>query len=389
MLLFLIILLIILPPFAIDEYAASLPAMVVDLGTSIKIIQLTFSVYLFAQAASQIASGPISDRFGRKVPLIITLGIYLLGSIFCVIASTPSALLLGRLLQGLGMGCCAITAPALISDSFKGEEFAKASALVFITYSLVPIIAPIIGGYVQEWYGWRANFIVLLIFPLLVTILVWLRLPETHTPTAENSIDLQNLKSNYRKLLTNTQFLICTLTMAFLWSIIMVFSVVAPFTIQNILGFSASQYGHIALLVGLSFLLGTLVTRQISVSRNKLVIFSGAILQLVSAAVMLLLASLLPISIWLMVIPIILIIFANALIFPKLYALSLSIFPNLVGMASSLVGSVMLTGSVISTTIIAHLQFHSLFFIAVIYTVLSLFCVCTLMFLKFDIIEKI
>src|SRR3990167_1743209 len=117
---FLIMLLVILPPLAIDEYAPSMPAMVEGLHSSITLIQLSIAAYLLAQGLSQLISGPLSDRYGRKNPLIIMLIVYLLGSVLCTIASSENLLLLGRFIQGIGMGCCAITAPSLIGDCYSG-----------------------------------------------------------------------------------------------------------------------------------------------------------------------------------------------------------------------------------------------------------------------------
>jgi DHA1 family 2-module integral membrane pump EmrD-like MFS transporter len=384
MLLFIIILLIIMPPLAIDEYSASLPAMVEGLNTTAALIQLTFSAYLLAQGISQVISGPLSDRFGRRRPLIISIIVYLVGSCMCLFAPGVSVLLVGRLLQGLGMGCAAISAPAIIGDSYTGEKFAKASSLVFIVYSLVPIVAPVIGGYLQQWLGWRANFALLLMFPLAALIVIMLRLPETHKPTSENDISIKNLKRNYVRLLSNNNFVVAVITMAILWSIIIVFSVTAPFIIQKNMGYSARVYGEVALFVGLAFLLGTLFSRRFSVEKNNILIKLGLVFQFVFSTLLLVLVLLGFTSLWAMITPIVFLIFSNAMVFPKLYAISLSIFPKLMGMASSLVGAIMLFGSVISIAVIARMNLHTLTFVACTYTALSTLSLGTICFYKFE-----
>lgn len=387
----LIMLLVILPPLAIDEYAPSMPAMVGSLHSSMTVIQLSIAVYLFAQGLSQLISGPLSDRYGRKNPLLITLIIYLVGSIFCAITSNDTWLLIGRFIQGIGMGCCAITAPSLIGDCYSGEKFKRVSSYVVIIYSFVPIVAPVLGGHFQEWFGWRSNFFLLILIPLIVLILVSLFLPETHAPTNEHNLNVSQLIKNYKKVLSSPVYVGFVITMAFLWSIIMVFSVIAPFILQKEMGVSASQYGHLAFFVGLSFLLGNMFSRVCThlVGEDKIVITTLG-LQLGVAVLMLIAAVIFSMSTWLLVIPATIIIFTNGIVFPKLYSHALSIFTNLMGIASSLVGAIMLFGSVIITSIIANLNIHSIFGAALIYSVLS--CLSVLTFLttrKVEISKKL
>jgi Bcr/CflA subfamily drug resistance transporter len=371
---FLIILLIILPPLAVDEYAASMPAMVTHLHTSISTMQLSIGVYLLAQGISQIFIGPISDRYGRKQPLLITLFIYLLGTGFCIFANEVDILLLGRFLQGVGMGCCAISAPAIISDIYKGEQFKKKSSYVVLVYSFIPIIAPVLGGYIQEWFGWRFNFGLLFLTAFFVIIIVYYFLRETHTPNKEHSLKIAQLTQNYYSLLKNPIFMTGVLTMALLWSIIIVFSVIAPFLLEKEIHLSPSHYGHTALFVGLMFLIGTLISRYIPARSELLYIKISLIMQATISFLMLVMATLFGTHFWLIIIPVQFIILFNGIAFPKLYALSLSTFPNLIGIASSLVGSVMLFGSVGVTTIIATLKLHSFLEMSSTYLILSTLC---------------
>jgi MFS transporter, DHA1 family, multidrug resistance protein len=368
--LFYILMLVILPPLAIDEFAPSMPAMVYSFGTTISKIQLCISFYLLSQGVSQVISAPFSDYYGRKKLLINTLSIYLLGTLLCMLTTNISFLLIGRFIQGIGMGCCAITAPALISDIYKGEKFTKISAQVVTVYSLVPITAPFIGGYIQEWVGWRGNFGLLFLLPFAVLITTIFYVPETRIVV--HTLTIKQLIRNYKMFIFNRIYMGCLGTIIFLWSIIVIFSVSAPFILQNQLSYSASQYGHVALLVGLAFFLGNLISRSLPDDRTVIGIKIGLSIQLLISVIMFVFACTSTINIWQVILPIIMISTCNGIVLPKLYAQALSLFPELTGIASSLLGVTMLLGSVLITCIIAYYKIHSMVGVSCIYSMLAL-----------------
>ena len=145
----------------LDQYAPSMPSMVNQLHTTTASVQLSISIYLLTCGISTLFWGPLSDRFGRRRITLVSMPIFLLGSLFCIFANHIGILLFGRAVQGIGVSSCSFLGAAIMSDVFEGRMLNRVSSYFSATYSLVPIIAPVVGGYLQKWYGWRMNFIFL------------------------------------------------------------------------------------------------------------------------------------------------------------------------------------------------------------------------------------
>lgn len=148
-------------PLSIDEYAPSLPAMVHALNGTQTLLQLSISIYMLAFAISQIVLGPLSDRFGRRPIIVWATPVFLVGTILCILSHSAPMLLVSRFIQGLGIGAFALTASSLIADVFSGDQLHRVTSMFSTTYSFVPIVAPVIGGYIQA--GKRILFLFLLL----------------------------------------------------------------------------------------------------------------------------------------------------------------------------------------------------------------------------------
>ena len=158
MMIFFILMIGVLAPIPVDEYAPSLPAMVRFFDSSVSAMQLSISVFLLTLGIGQVVMGPLSDRYGRRIILIIGIALYLVGTAACIVADSVWLLMAGRAVQGLGIASCAMTATTLIGDSFKGDEIGRVTSYFSLTYGLVPILSPVVGGHIQDLWGWQANF---------------------------------------------------------------------------------------------------------------------------------------------------------------------------------------------------------------------------------------
>lgn len=375
---FFIVILVIPAPLAIDEYTPSLPAMVHALNAPISSMQLSLTLYMLTLGIGQWISGPLSDAYGRRKIFFSSLIFFFIGSFVCIFATHYSVLLVGRLLQGLGMGAVAMISPAMMGDALNEQETAKASVYYSLIYSLVPILAPVIGGHIQDAFNWRANFVFLLIVAAVFFVLALIKLPETHQPGPEHRLNLKNLIRNQWTILSHLGYLSAVISMLFNWSMIMVFSIVAPFILQQDLGYSATVYGYSALFIGLGFMIGNFSVGKLQKRFNTERIIQVTIyFSVVIALIQLLLALMGHINIVTVIAPSFLLIICAGIIFPCQYAKASTTFTNLAGTAGSLIGVLILGGAVIITAILSAIGAEHLDSMAGTFLVLTLLSVCS------------
>jgi MFS transporter, DHA1 family, multidrug resistance protein len=144
--------------------------------------QLVIHAYLLGFGVLQVLFGPLSDRYGRRKPLLLGIAIYLLAAAGCLLVSDFNHLLVMRLLQGSGAAASAVIAMALVRDLFEGEQMAKTLSLVFMVLMVSPIVAPTLGQLIMAFLPWKSIFVAMFVFGAGVLTWVWLRLPETLKP---------------------------------------------------------------------------------------------------------------------------------------------------------------------------------------------------------------
>lgn len=199
-------------PLSIDTYLPSLPAIAAEFGATAALVQQTVSAYFLGLAAGQLLSGPLSDRFGRRRVLLVGLGLYLLASLACVFAATINVLISARAVQGLGASATTAAGRAVVRDVWAGRRAARGMSYVMMVMAFAPLLAPLIGGQIFAYLGWRAIFWLMLGFGALLIGLVLLRLPETNGPARRAGVRLAATFHAYGHVLTSARawsYLLC------------------------------------------------------------------------------------------------------------------------------------------------------------------------------------
>lgn len=198
--------------FSTDVMLPAFGIMVVELETSMDLVQGTIPAFSFFFGISQIFYGPISDRFGRRPAITIGLTIFLIGSLFAALGSDIETVLIGRALQGAGAGTAPVLARAILRDTHSGTALATAMSLTWAIFAVGPIFAPLLGYGVVELFGWRSTFACLAVFALGLLAYNLFRFAETNKETNPDALKIGGMMTAVRAILTNRQsryFLLC------------------------------------------------------------------------------------------------------------------------------------------------------------------------------------
>ncbi|MBZ9653389.1 multidrug effflux MFS transporter [Phyllobacterium sp. 2063] len=179
--------------------------------------QYVISAYLMGFAVSQLFYGPISDRFGRRVPMFTGLIVYVVSALACVFVPSFTSLLFFRLLQGIGSAATRVITISIVRDVYGGRSMAEVMSLIMMVFMIVPVIAPGTGQAVMLFGNWHLIFIFMAVVATAVLIWVCLRLPETLDPADMRPFTLKSVAQGFRIVLTNRVALCYTLANSFIF----------------------------------------------------------------------------------------------------------------------------------------------------------------------------
>src|SRR5262245_17331376 len=194
-------------PLSIDMYLPALPTIVGDLGSTAGDIQLTLSAFMIAFGFGQIFYGPAGDRFGRRPVILSGIAIYVVASIGCAFAAASSHLVLLRLLQGLSACGGVVLARTMVRDLAEKDQAARAMSLMMACTSIAPMLAPLIGGQILWFLGWRAIFWTLAGIGVFALVAAYFRLPETLRPEYRQPLVLASVLKRFGELLRHRAFM--------------------------------------------------------------------------------------------------------------------------------------------------------------------------------------
>ncbi|MEO7728331.1 MAG: multidrug effflux MFS transporter, partial [Burkholderiales bacterium] len=231
-----------LGPFAIDTYMPSFPAMGRALGTTTLEIQQTLFAYMLPFAFMMLFHGALTDSFGRRPVILTGLLVFAAASIGCALAQTLPQLLVCRALQGMSSGTGMVAGRAMIRDIYSGHQAQRVMAMVTMTFGLAPAVAPVIGGWLEIAFGWRATFVFLCLFAALLYLSCYYRLAESLPPEKRQPFSAKPLLVNYFKLLGSVRFGLLSSVLAFNFAAFFLYIASAPAVIYQLLGLGENEF---------------------------------------------------------------------------------------------------------------------------------------------------
>ncbi|MDK9714802.1 MAG: multidrug effflux MFS transporter [Sulfuritalea sp.] len=252
-----------LQPLSTDLYLSSLPSLASDFAVTPAAVQQTLSLFVFGFGSAQLISGPLSDRYGRRPVLIGGLSVYLLSGVACALAPSLDWLVAARFVQAIGCCTAVVVARAIIRDAYSPAEGARVLAKASSMLSLAPILGPILGGYLQVAFGWRAAFVTLAIAGTMVWIAAWRSMKESNTKPNPDAMRLGNLASTYLGVIRTPAFWAYALPGAISYAAIFVFISGTPFVLIRVLGVPTQYYGYLFAFGVCGYLGGTLICRRL------------------------------------------------------------------------------------------------------------------------------
>ncbi|MEV5876699.1 multidrug effflux MFS transporter [Streptomyces sp. NPDC052101] len=281
------------PPLAMDMYLPSLPEVTRSLHAPAATVQLTLTACLLGMALGQLVVGPMSDRWGRRRPLLAGLGVYLLATALCALAPNVETLVAFRLAQGLAGAAGIVIARAVVRDLYDGMAMARFFSTLMLISGAAPIVAPLIGGQILRVTDWRGVFVVLTVVGVLLAALVWLRLPETLPPAERHAGGAGTALRAMRALLADLPFTGYMLAGGFAFAALFAYISASPFVIQEIYGASPQTFSLLFGLNSVGLVVAGQVNGKLLVGRVSLekVLASGLAMIVLAATALLLMST--------------------------------------------------------------------------------------------------
>ncbi|MBY0455194.1 MAG: multidrug effflux MFS transporter [Burkholderiaceae bacterium] len=349
-----------LGPLGIDTYLPSFPAIAREFSVGPLAVQQTLSVFVLALAAMMLVHGVLSDTFGRRRVMLVTVVCYGLTSLAAAFATSIEMLIFLRGLQGLTAGAGMVVSRAMVQDRYHGADAQRMTAMIMLIFGLAPALAPIFGGWLQLHGGWRASFGFLSVFSLLLFIAGWRLLPETLEPHKRHALKFGVIAHNYATALRHRRFRWMLLSIGLMASAMSVYIGSASEFIVTLLGLSATDYGWLFIpLVGggmTGAAVSSVLASRLQPATQKRI---GFVLLGCACCLNVAYNSFFTAAVPWAVVPISLYTLGLSLLNPLLILQAMGTFPQMRGLASSLQGFVHMGLFSAITGLVVPFLFHS------------------------------
>nr|WP_221445896.1 multidrug effflux MFS transporter [Lipingzhangella halophila] len=275
---------------ATDLYLPAFPDIAADLNATESQIQLTLTAVMVGLALGQLVIGPLSDRWGRRRPLLVGTAMFALSSLLCMTVTSPEMFSALRFVQGIAAAAGMVIARAVVRDTFSGDAAAKFFSRLVLLVGLAPMLGPILGGQLMLIGPWQLIFAVLGVAGLAGTGLVYFGLPETLAPQDRTRRDPVLMLRTFGRLLRDPRFIAPSMTMALSFAMTFTYISAFSFVSQEELGATAQQFSLVFGINTLGMILGNQVNvaliSRMHTSRRLFVGLIGATLSIVALGIL-------------------------------------------------------------------------------------------------------
>lgn len=325
-------------PLAMDLYLPGLPELQQDLHTSTSLAQLTITASLLGLALGQVIIGPLSDRIGRRTPLLWGTVLFGLSSATIVFAPNIWVLIILRLIQGLAGSTGIVLSLAVITDLFTGKTLTKQIAINQTINGVFPVLAPVFGGVIIAIADWQMTFWVLAVLGLILFVSVLLALPETLPAEKTQVTDRPSVVGGFAQLFKQREFVLYALTQPFMTAALFAYISGSSFVLQKIFGMSVTTFGIVYAINGAGIALMSSLAGRWAVKFGEYRALRWFIRAGFLGGILLLVTAFLPKSLWLILPPLFLVVATIGGIISLTTALGMQGQQQNAGSASALLG---------------------------------------------------
>lgn len=329
-----------LGPFTIDLYLPAFPVLEEDFQTTAAAIQLTLTGTMIGFALGQLVVGPLSDKVGRRVPLIAVTALHILASAAAAFAPDLVLLSVARVFMGIGAAAGGVVAMAIVRDLFGGRRLVIMLSRLALVSGVAPVVAPLIGSMLLTVMPWRGIFVVLAAYGAVMLIAAIIVIPETLPKERRNERGSTTVLQRYRSVLSDRVFLGVLIIGGMTFSGLFSYLSASPFLFQQTHGLDAQQYGVLFAVNSLGVVVGVQVASRLAARFGPqwVLAFSTAVLLLAAAAIIV--TDQLGLGLWGTVIPLFVFMTACGFTFPNVQVLALDRHGKAAGTAASIIGAV-------------------------------------------------
>lgn len=341
-------------PLSIDMYLPAFPAIAENLNVPLSSVQMSLASFFIGLATGQIFYGPITDRFGRKKPLYVGLGIYALASLVCAFTKNVEMLILFRFLQALGSCAGVVISRAIVRDLFTHQETARVFSLLMLVMGVAPILAPFFGGYISEFFGWRAIFALMVIISTSCIVMLAIFLPETHQP--DQRVHIKDSLKNYMQIIKDRHFMGYALAGGAAQAGLFAYITGSSFVFINLFGIPAKSFGWVFGSNAIGLIACSQINARLLKRLSYDVILEKIFVVLGVLGVVLALAGIFNWGFWGLAIPLFLFIAALGMTFPNATAGAMATQRKAAGSASALLGTLQYGIAALSSAAVSRLH---------------------------------
>jgi len=321
--------------FMTDIYLPSFPSMANNLNVSEQSIQLTLTAFFLSYGFSQLFVGSVLDSIGRQRPVMISLVMLVLSSVAIAITKDVFLITTLRVVQGVATAFIVVAKRAFFVDIFEAEKRKHYLSYFTIVWSMGPIVAPFLGGYMEKFFSWQANFWFLTVYAAV--LLVGELTVGGETVPEKRRFNIPHMADLYGVMLKNKGFLLGTVVLGLSYSVTMVFNIAGPFVVEHHFGFNSVIIGYCTLILGLAWMFGGVVSKRLADATFMPKTWAATILQIIIIGMLIGIGFTLD-QLWVLIVFAFFIHIASGFLFTNFFTHNLLFFPKNAGIAGGLMG---------------------------------------------------